>query len=108
MDDGIDGASSGIRVLASDAGVPTVLEVVDTGAGISEEDLERVFEPFQQVDGTLAREHDGTGLGLAISRHLGTLLGYELSVESKVNEGTTFKITLVMAVLDEHGPGQRA
>lgn len=69
-----------------------VLEFIvrDTGAGIPEEQLNRIFEPFAQGDSALARKHGGTGLGLSISRRLAELMGGMLTVESKVGEGTQF------------------
>ena len=63
--------------------------VADSGIGIPERDLDRVFEPFTQIDGTLARRIEGTGLGLFIGRALMRAHGGELELYSRVNEGTT-------------------
>lgn len=68
------------------------LSVADTGKGISEEDIERILQPFVQVADKNHR--DGTGLGLAICQRLATLMGGELAVQSKVGVGSTFTITL--------------
>jgi signal transduction histidine kinase len=68
--------------------------VVDTGPGIPEADLERIFQPFTQLDQSLRREKGGTGLGLPVSRKLAELLGGELSVESVPGRGTTFTLWL--------------
>jgi len=72
------------------------LQVIDTGAGIAERDLERIFEEFEQVNagprGDSARR--GTGLGLAISRRLSRLLEGDLTVESKLGAGSTFTLWL--------------
>ncbi|GAB4261271.1 MAG: hypothetical protein Kow0092_10690 [Deferrisomatales bacterium] len=71
-----------------------VLTVSDTGAGIPEAQLGRVFEPFYQVDGSANRRHGGTGLGLAIVQGLVRTMGGAVAVESQVGEGTTFRVRL--------------
>jgi PAS domain S-box-containing protein len=71
-----------------------VIAVRDTGIGIAESDLERVRQPFQQVDGTLARRHEGAGLGLAICDRLVRLHGGSLSLVSTIGTGTTARVTL--------------
>ena len=71
-----------------------VIHVSDTGRGIASDNLERVFQPFVQVDSTLTRTHEGTGLGLAISRDLARGMGGDLTVESSVGVGSTFTLTL--------------
>ncbi|MDR2089143.1 MAG: PAS domain-containing protein [Clostridiales Family XIII bacterium] len=68
--------------------------VADTGIGISEEFLPRIFRPFEQGDGGLSREYGGTGLGLAISRRIVQLFGGEVSVKSKQGEGSEFSFEL--------------
>jgi signal transduction histidine kinase len=64
--------------------------VSDTGVGIPEEDLDRIFEPFQQSDNSYTREYDGTGLGLAICHHFVQELGGEILVDSQLGEGSIF------------------
>jgi signal transduction histidine kinase/CheY-like chemotaxis protein len=68
--------------------------VADTGVGIAAEDIARVFEEFQQLDGTTRRQHTGAGLGLAISRRFVELHGGRIWVESKPGLGSTFYFSL--------------
>ena len=64
--------------------------VRDTGIGIPESSLEKVFESFRQVDGSHTRSHQGTGLGLSITRQLVELHGGKIWVESELGEGSHF------------------
>jgi signal transduction histidine kinase len=73
---------------------PISIDVVDTGIGIPPERCEAIFEHFQQADNSTAWKYGGTGLGLAISRALCQLLGYQLTVESTVGQGSTFRIIM--------------
>lgn len=68
--------------------------VQDTGVGIKEEELERIFDRFYQVENSLRREHGGIGLGLAIAKEMATLIGGEISVASRVGHGSTFTLSL--------------
>jgi PAS domain S-box-containing protein len=81
-----------LRVSADGDGVQ--FEVRDTGIGIAAEHLERVFEPFWQVEASTTRTVSGTGLGLAVTRRLVLLLGGTVTVQSAVGEGSTFTIRL--------------
>jgi two-component system sensor histidine kinase VicK len=70
------------------------IRVRDTGIGIPEADLERVFEPFTQVDDTLSRRYGGSGLGLYTVRAIITAQGGEIRLRSQPGEGTTAEITI--------------
>jgi PAS domain S-box-containing protein len=72
--------------------------VSDTGIGMTAEQMERLFQPFTQVNASVARDYRGSGLGLTISKGLCELMGGEISVESTVDEGTTFSVRLPAAV----------
>jgi PAS domain S-box-containing protein len=82
------GESSGPRVPVLE------LAVADTGIGIKEDDLAKLFQPFRQVDSGLQRQHEGTGLGLAICRRLAELLGGSVHVQSQWGRGSRFTLTL--------------
>lgn len=68
--------------------------VEDSGIGIPKESIESIFEAFKQVDGSISREFGGTGLGLSISKTIVELMSGEISVESRVGEGTRFCVIL--------------
>lgn len=68
--------------------------VADTGPGLREDDMERIFEEFEQSDGTSTRAHGGAGLGLAISRRLVAAMGGTISVSSRLGEGSEFVFEL--------------
>jgi signal transduction histidine kinase len=72
--------------------------ISDTGIGMSQEQISRIFEPFTQADASTTRKYGGTGLGLAVTRSYCELMGGEITVESSLNEGTTFTM-YIAAVL---------
>ena len=89
------GTGGTIAIAAAPAtGQRVAIRVRDTGEGIPADKLEAIFEPFRQVDTHFARRTAGTGLGLAISRALARGMGGELTVESRVGEGSTFTLWL--------------
>jgi len=69
-------------------------QVIDTGIGMNEEEMSRLFTPFSQADTSTTRKYGGTGLGLCISRELSQKLGGEISVNSEKGKGTTFEFTV--------------
>lgn len=75
-----------------------MLLVKDTGIGISEADLKNIFQEFRQVNQCLTRKHGGTGLGLAIVDQFVRLMQGSITVESKLGEGSTFRVELPRVV----------
>lgn len=88
------------HVPLDDSNIELLVTVQDTGIGIREEDLDKLFKSFQQVDSKRNRNIEGTGLGLAISKHLLTLMNGSISVESEYNKGSTFSFTLPQEIMD--------
>jgi signal transduction histidine kinase len=86
--------SGEIRVRVSEDDEHVALEVADTGVGIPEAELPRVFERFHRVSGAKGRTQEGTGIGLSLVRELVTLHGGQITVKSAVGRGTTFRVEL--------------
>jgi two-component system, OmpR family, phosphate regulon sensor histidine kinase PhoR len=86
-----------IEVKARANGREVIFTVADTGIGIPESDLERIFERFYRVDSARSREAGGTGLGLAIARHIVDAHGGRISVESAIGQGSRFHFTVPFA-----------
>jgi signal transduction histidine kinase/CheY-like chemotaxis protein len=80
----------GVDITAWREGDFMMVLVKDTGPGISDHDLEKLFKPFQQVDGSIRRRYGGTGLGLAISKQFIELHEGKIWVDSRIGEGTAF------------------
>jgi len=90
------------RSVPMGAGEGIEVSVADTGIGLASEDLERIFDPFEQVEQSASRKFSGTGLGLSLSRQLLQLLGGRIWAESEgLGRGSTFHFLLPLTpVLD--------
>ena len=77
------------------------VEIIDSGIGISKQELSYIFEEFRQVDGTAARKYEGTGLGLAIAYKAVKILRGDLTVESIPGKGSTFTLSLPVLLQDQ-------
>jgi signal transduction histidine kinase/HAMP domain-containing protein len=83
-----------VLVRAEACGDRFLVRIRDTGIGMTPSELERLFKPFQQVDGSITRRFGGTGLGLALSQRLAMAMGGRIEVESRKGEGSTFTVDL--------------
>lgn len=83
-----------IRITCSLQDTFVRISVADTGIGIRQEDMEKLFRPFTQVETGLTRKYEGTGLGLSISKRLVSLMGGTVDVESEPGRGSTFSFTV--------------
>jgi CheY-like chemotaxis protein len=88
-------------ILSAKVGRPLVIEVSDTGCGLSEDQIARMFNSFEQADGSITRRFGGTGLGLSIVKDLVRLMEGTIDVESTLDEGTTFRVTLPLAEITD-------
>ena len=84
----------GIRVVCTQEGDQVLIQVSDTGIGISPDQMTKLFKPFSQIDSGLTRKYEGTGLGLSISKKLVEMMGGNIRVESEAGTGSTFSVTL--------------
>jgi cell cycle sensor histidine kinase DivJ len=83
-----------VKISAAVEGTALAIAVEDNGIGIGEEDLPRIGKPFYQARGSYDRRHDGTGLGLSIVKGLVALHGGEVSIRSRIGEGTRITVLL--------------
>ncbi len=77
-----------------------IFQVTDTGCGIREEDQEKIFEDFKQVDSEQNRSVEGTGLGLSITKHLVRLMNGSIELKSTYGQGSTFTVTIPQPIVD--------
>lgn len=84
----------GVRVVCTLEGDHARIRVIDTGIGIRQEDLLKLFRPFTQLETGLTRQYEGTGLGLSIAKKLVAMMGGELHVESEYGRGSTFSVVV--------------
>ena len=89
--------SGTVTVSARTRGETVEIRVADTGIGIPEDQLGRIFESFEQVDGSVSRQYGGTGLGLAVTRQLVELHGGQIHAKSRAGAGSLFTFTLPQA-----------
>ena len=83
-----------VEIMLAQGSDAVEVTIRDSGPGIPATELERIFEPFTQLDQSNTRAQGGTGLGLTVSRRLARLLGGEVTVESRAGEGSVFRLTL--------------
>jgi PAS domain S-box-containing protein len=88
------GVSIGLRHDVFDGESNLVFDVRDTGVGIPDESLARIFDPFTQADSSVTRKFGGTGLGLTISRRFAQALGGDIAVSSQLGEGSVFSVRI--------------
>jgi signal transduction histidine kinase len=88
------GAVKRIRLRARRSGRSVAVEVVDNGPGVRPHDRKRIFERFYRGDDLLSRQTEGTGLGLAICKKIVEAHGGRIELDSKMGEGSTFRILL--------------
>lgn len=93
----------------ADAAIPGLrFQVQDTGIGIQADQLEAVFEPFAQADGSVTRLYGGTGLGLAITRSVASLMGGTVQVHSTPGQGSTFSLRLALPAVQSSAQAPHA
>ena len=90
--------SGHVEPAAGERGETVVLRVADTGIGMTQEQIDKLFQPFAQADASTTRKYGGTGLGLTISRRFAHLLGGDVTVESEAGTGTVFSVRLAQDV----------
>jgi len=111
-DKGSVSVSASVLPFATQADVRVLITVADTGIGISDENLKKIFEPFVQVEGSYTRRFQGAGLGLSIVRKIVDLIGGTVAIDSELGKGTTVFLSLPFKCGQEkagravHGQGE--
>ena len=98
-----EGGEIGLEVTGDSEQQVARFTVRDTGIGIAEQDMAKLFQPFVQVDGSLTRAYDGTGIGLALVARLVEMHGSAIAVESDVGKGSRFTVSLPWQASEERG-----
>lgn len=83
-----------IDISSKQEGGIVTIKVKDTGIGIPEDSLDKIFKPFIQLESSLSRTFEGTGLGLTLAKKYVEMHGGNISVESKTGKGSSFKVEL--------------
>ncbi len=81
--------------------IDCIFSIQDTGIGLSQDQMSRIFSAFTQADSSVTRKYGGTGLGLVISRSLAEMLGGKININSKINEGSTFSLVCNFPIAPE-------
>jgi len=96
------GVHLNVKYLNDDENSQIQFDIIDSGIGLSEEQIERLFQPFTQADTTTTRDYGGTGLGLVICRRLAHLLGGDVVIaKSEPDKGSTFRVTVATGFHDD-------
>ncbi|MCL2819585.1 MAG: response regulator [Oscillospiraceae bacterium] len=88
-------------VSSDDDSITMLFEVKDTGIGMTQDQIEKIFEPFMQADSEITREYGGTGLGLTISKNIVEMMGSKLTVESIPGVGSRFSFIVTFETIDD-------
>ena len=96
-----EGGTIALTVRKPAAEATVTFAIRDTGIGMTEEQLGRLFEAFSQANAETSRRYGGTGLGLALSREFCRMMGGDIAVTSEAGAGSTFTVTLPITCIDE-------